>query len=458
MSNTNPSKQALWQRLTLIQKKEARVLLWSALYFFFLLLSYYFLRPVREAMGIAKGADKLPWLMSATMVIVLLANPLYAMLVSHMQRRRFIPLISHFFAANLLIFFALFKFLPEEYRSNLGYAFYVWLSVFNLFVVSIFWSLMSDIFTEDQGKRLFGIISMGGSLGAILGAACTDALSRGSLGFHVEPASLMLFAFVGLECSVFCMLRLAPHFNQDQSNKTFPAGEPNSDFKAGLRAIMASRYLQTICVYILLFSITSTFLYLTQADIVAHSFSDSKERTAAFARIDLWGNIVTLFLQLFLTSRLLNYLGVSGVLLLLPLITLVGFGALALWPSFAVLAVIQVVRRGFHYAVDRPAREILYIPLGPEEKYKSKPFIDTFVYRSGDLLGVWAPAVLSFFSASVSLAALSSAAVWLGAGRYLGGFIQGSETSTSTVAAAKAASEENVTSNTSNSNDVLLKS
>jgi AAA family ATP:ADP antiporter len=418
----DPTHKSLLQRMVMIQAKEGRALLWAAAYFFFLLLSFYLLRPVREAMGIAKGADKLPWLMTATMLIMLLANPLYALLVSHMSRRRFIPTITHFFAGNLLIFLLLFWLMPEHGGSNLGYAFYVWLSVFNLFVVSVFWSLMADVFNEDQGKRLFGMISMGGTLGAIIGAATTEALSRGNWGFKVDPAGLMLMALVGLELAVFCMLRLARHFTLSERGQE--AKEPGPDFKQGLRLIMGSRYLQMICLYILLFAVTSTFLYLKQADIVAVSFTNPQDRIAAFARIDLWGNVITLLLQLFVTSRLLRGLGVSGVLLILPVLTVLGFGALAVWPTFATLAVVQVARRGLHYAVDRPAREILYISLGPEEKYKSKPFIDTFIYRGGDLLGVWAPAFLSFLAVPVSAAALSTASVWLISGAWLGKLVK----------------------------------
>lgn len=408
----------LFHKLVLVQPGETRALLWAAAYFFFLLFSFYLLRPVREAMGIAKGADKLPWLMTATMLLMLLANPVYAMVVSRLPRRRFIPLIAHFFAINLLIFFFLFTLLPEHGGAMLGYAFYVWLSVFNLFVVSVFWSLMTDVFNEDQGKRLFGVISMGGTLGAILGAATVDSLSRGNWGFTIEPSGMMLCALLGLELAVFCMLRLANHFtlSTDKHSKK----EPGPDFKEGLKLIMQSHYLQMICLYILLFTITSTFLYLTQGEIVARSFQGTAERTAAFARMDLWGNVITLLLQLFVTSRLLRGLGVPGVLLILPLLTLLGFGALSIWPAFATLAIVQVLRRGLHYAVDRPAREILYIPLGPEERYKSKPFIDTFVYRGGDFLGVWAPSLLGLLAVPLAIVALATASSWIAAAAWLG--------------------------------------
>ncbi|MBW8846899.1 MAG: MFS transporter [Burkholderiales bacterium] len=412
------------QKLVLLRPGEGCALLWAAGYFFFLLLALYLLRPVREAMGIARGADKLPWLMTTTLLVMLVANPLYAALMSRLPRRRFIPLVSHFFAANLLALAALFYGLPEHGGSLLGYAFYVWLSVFNLFVVSVFWSLMTDVFSEDQGKRLFGMISMGGTLGAVVGAAVTEGVSGGSWGFKVEPAGLMLLAALGLELAVVCMLRLAAHF-QLSLGEGQQAREPGPDFKAGLSAIAGSRYLQLICAYMLLFTITSTFLYLMQGDIVARSFASGAERTAAFARLDVWTNVLTLSVQLLLTSRLLRGIGVSGVLLVLPLLTTMGFGAPALWPGFAVLAFVQVLRRGLHYAVDRPAREILYIPLGPEERYKSKAFIDTFVFRGGDFLGVWAPSFFSALAVPVALAALGSAGGWVAVAAWLGRLVRG---------------------------------
>lgn len=407
------------QGLVLLRPGEGRVLLWAAGYFFFLLLSLYLLRPVREAMGIARGADWLPWLMTTTLCVMLIANPLYAALVSRLPRKRFIPGVSHFFAANLLVFAALFHALPGHGGTLLGYAFYVWLSVFNLFVVSVFWSLMADVFNEDQGKRLFGMISMGGTLGAVVGAAVTQGLSSGDWGFEAEPAVLMLLAVLGLEAAVLCMLGLAAHFKLS-AGAGQQAREPGPDFKAGLRAIRHSRYLQLICAYMLLFTVTSTFLYLMQGDIVAKSFASAAERTAAFAKLDFWTNVLTLTVQLLLTSRLLRGIGVSGVLLVLPLLTTVGFGALALWPSFLVLALVQVLRRGVHYAVDRPAREILYIPLGPEERYKSKAFIDTFVFRGGDFLGVWAPTLVGVLMLPVSLAALGCAGAWVAVAGWLG--------------------------------------
>ena len=418
----------LLRRLVLVEEGEAPALLWSTLYFFLLLFGYYLLRPVREAMGIARGADKLPWLMTGTLLAMALANPAFAALVSKLPRRRFIPWAYRFFALHMLGFFLAFRLLPRHGGAALGYAFYIWLSVFNLFVVSVFWGLMSDVWTEIQGKRLFGFIAMGGTLGAIAGAALTGALTR---GFHlggaalkVEPLSLLLLSLLTLEAAVQCVKRLAAIFHL--GDRAHGLREPGPGPLEGLRLIATSRYLQLICAYMLLFTITSTFLYLQQGGIVERTFANTAARTAAFARIDLWVNVLTLAAQVFLTGRLLLGLGIPVVLSILPVLSLAGFGALWAWPTFGVMALFQVLRRGLHYAVDRPAREILYIPLGPEERYKSKPFIDTFIYRGGDLLGVWAPTVFAALAVPLGLAAVGCSGLWLGSSLALGRWVKDS--------------------------------
>jgi len=418
-----PQKPGIWNRLVRVRPGEGASLLLATGYFFFLMLGYYLLRPLREAMGIAKGADKLPWLMTGTLLAMLLANPAFAALVSRLPRRRFIPWAYRFFGLNLLVFFVLFRILPGHGGTALGYTFYIWLSVYNLFVVSVFWGFMADLFTEEQGKRLFAFIAMGGTLGAIVGAGLTEALSRGELfgwALHLKasPAALVLVAAGFLELAVQCVLALARRFRL--GNQAGGPREPGPGLLEGLRLIGKSRYLALICTYMLLFTLTTTFLYMAQGAIVAKVFANQAARAAAFARIDFWVNVLTLVTQLFFTSRLITAFGLRPVLVLLPVLTVVGFGALWVWPTFAVLAVFQVLRRGLHYAVDRPAREILYIPLGADEKYKSKPFIDTFVYRGGDFLGAWAPAFLGWLTVPVAAVAMGLSGLWFWTGFSLG--------------------------------------
>ncbi|MBI3130903.1 MAG: MFS transporter [Acidobacteria bacterium] len=399
------------RRLVMLEPEEGPLLGWATAYFFLLLLSFYLLRPLREAMGIARGADKLPWLMTGTMLAMLLSNPIYAALVSRWPRRTFLPATCRFFALNMLLLALLFKVLPGHGGTTLGYVFYIWVSVFNLFVVAGFWGLMADVFAEGQGRRLFGFISVGGTLGAMAGAALTDALSR-----RVPPAVFFLVAAVALEGATRCMLALLAKGALDRPGSREPGPKPLE----GLRLIWKSSYLQNLVAYMLLFTITSTLLYLKQGEIVAKSFATQAARTSAFARIDIWTNALTLTTQLFLTSRVVTRFGVAPVLVMLPLLTLLGFGALWIWPLFGTLAAVMVLRRGLHYALDRPARELLYIPLGPEEKYKSKAFIDTFIFRAGDVMGVWLPTLLASVAVALAPIALALSGTWIGCSLWLG--------------------------------------
>ncbi len=414
------SKKVL-RRVFLLEEGETPALFESGLYFFFLLLSFYLLRPLREALGIAKGADKLPWLMTGTLVAMLLVNPAFAALVARFPRKRFIPMVYRFFALNLLIFYGLFHW--KAGNAWLGYGFYIWLSVFNLFVVSVFWAFMADIFNDGQGRRLFGPIASGGTLGAIVGAALTEALMRGfPLGaWHVQAAPSMLFLLSAacLEIATRCMKRLGRRFDLDGAKQNLR--EPGPGVFEGLRLVARSPYLRLICLYLLLFTLTSTFLYLIQGGIVERAFLGTAGRTAAFARIDLWVNALSLAAQFLLAGRIFTRLGMKGALCLVPFLTVLGFGALWLWPSFAVLAAVQVVRRGLHYAVDKPAREMLYIPLGPEEKYKSKPFIDTFIYRGGDAIGVWLPTLTALLAVPMGFLGVAAGAAWIWTGARLAG-------------------------------------
>lgn len=411
-------------------------------------------------MGIERGWEKLPWLMTGTLLAMLVANPAFSALVSRFPRRRFIPLTYRFFALNLLVFYALFKLLPGHGGVNLGYAFYIWLSVFNLFVVSVFWGFMADMFTTEQGKRLFGAIAIGGTLGAMAGAFATRQLSLGIPlpGEYIlkpDTPTLLLISILPLELSVRCVGKLVRIFGIHATAPRMPptvcsrcgyslaglpavAGtvqcpecgvrsapvpaspEPSRGMFAGLALIARSPYLLLICLYMLVFTTASTFLYIEQGRIIEATFTDRAERVAAFANIDLYANILTLVAQTFLTARIIRGFGLGGTLAILPALTLVGFLVLWVNPTLAVLTVFQVVRRGVHYAVDRPAREVLFTGLGPDEKYKSKSFIDTFVYRAGDMLGGWTPTWLAPVHIALGWVAVPMTLIGLATGIFLG--------------------------------------
>jgi len=425
------SSRLLWhKRLFPLRPGEGRKALLCALYFFLLLMSYYLLRPLRETFGISRGADKLPLVWSCTLGVMALANPLYSALIAHKPRRKFIPWTYFTFAAMLLAFGLFFQWLPGHGGAALGYTFYVWLSVFNLFVVSIFWAFMSDLYSKEDGQRLYGFIAIGGTCGAIVGSWATGLFSQW-LG---QAQSQWLFyasaAILGL--AVICVAALFRNESEIKSRSHLicqdsqepmladASREPGPGVIAGFSLIGRSRLLQSMSLYILLYAVVGTFLYIIQARVIEGAFADSSARTAAFAQLDLWANLLTLVAQLCLTHRMVAKVGIPISLAILPFVIILGFGALMLWPGFAAIAIFQVARRGLHYAVDRPVREMLYIPLAPDAKYKAKSFIDTFVYRAGDLVGVWLDPLLRAISIPLGLPSLGISALWLGGAVWLG--------------------------------------
>jgi ATP:ADP antiporter, AAA family len=337
-----------------------------------------------------------------------------------MPRRRFIPVTYQFFAANLLIFAVLlWASAGTPLVEWLGYAFYVWLSVYNLFAVSIFWAVMSDIFSREQGKRLFGLIGVGGTLGALCGSAVVKQVSgpADQGGIVLDAHHLMLISVGFIQAAVFCIARLATLPGMSSAS---PQREPGPGVLEGLRLLVRSRYLLMIAVYMVLFTTLSTYLYLEQGRIVAESAATAEERRRVFASIEFWGQSLTICTQLFLTGAILSRLGVTVALAILPIVSLAGFAWLLHSPTLTTLVVFQVLRRGLHHAIDRPAREVLYTIVTPDARYKSKSFIDTFVYRAGDMGGAWTPLLLRQAGIPVALAGAGIAAAWLGAGLLLG--------------------------------------
>ncbi|HUG79589.1 MAG TPA: MFS transporter, partial [Burkholderiales bacterium] len=294
-------------------------------------------------------------------------------------------------------------------------------SVFNLFVVSVFWALMVDVFDSEQGKRLFGFLAAGATLGAIAGSTITVTLVR-----ELGPTTLLFASIVLLEVAVLAVRRLSAI-----SGKL--AASPEAAQKAeaplgggvlaGISHTLRSPYLLNVCVFMLLFTVLSTFLYFQQATIARDYFTERAARTAFFAQVDLAVNVLTLSVQLFLTARLLKKLGVALVLGVLPLVSVIGFAALAMAPVIAVVVAFQVLRRAANFALARPARELLYTVIAREDKYKAKTFIDTVVYRAGDQVGSWSYLLLSTLGlgiAGVSVVAVPLAALWLAVALWLG--------------------------------------
>ena len=390
---------------------------WAAAYFFAVMCGYYVLRPLREEMGVAGGVEHLPWVFTATFVGTILTVPLFSLVVARFPARHVVPVAYHAFAASLLAFGALIA--SGDHAEAVARALFVWISVANLFVVSIFWSLMADAFTPEQAARAFGLVAAGGSAGAIAG----PLLARGLAG--AGAPALLLSAGILFEAGVLCASRLV-RWSAARGHGSLARVEERpigGGIFAGLPLLLRSRYLLLTAGIVLLFTSTSTFLYLEQARIVRDAFTSSAERTAFFATIDLAVNVLAVLLQVTVAGTLLVRLGVGLALALLPLVTAGGFVALAASPTLWVLAGFQTLRRSLHHAVDRPARELLFTLAGREEKYKSKSFIDTVLYRGGDAASGWAHAglaALGLSATAVMLAALPLCAAWLLAALHLG--------------------------------------
>jgi ATP:ADP antiporter, AAA family len=410
----------LLKRLIDVRPAEMQALGWSWLYIFCVLSSYYILRPIRDEMGVAGGVENLQWLFTGTLLGMIVVNPPFATLVAKLPRARFIAITYRFFMVNLLIFILLLHMANPEQYIWVGRVFFIWASVFNLFVVSVFWALMVDVFDSEQGKRLFGFIAAGATLGGIAGSSITASLAK-----DVPATYLLLGSAVLLEAAVFSVRRLSHLSDALQRRPAEQNGEAliGGNVLSGLTHAFKSPYLINVGVYILLFAITSTFLYFQQAEIARQSFADRGARTAFFARVDLWVNILTLGAQLFLTGRVLRVIGVGLTMAMLPALSILGFGTLAMTPTIAVLVVYQVLRRAGNFAFARPTRELLFTVVPREDKYKAKSFIDTVIYRTGDQVGAWSYAALGFLGLAmtgISIVAVPISIAWLLNGLWLG--------------------------------------
>ncbi|HET7594875.1 MAG TPA: hypothetical protein VFK49_05435 [Stellaceae bacterium] len=413
----------LLQRVVAVRPEEMRAVFWCWLYIFAVLSSYYIMRPMRDQMGVAGGVKNLPWLFTGTLTAMLVLNLPFAYLVKKLPRSRFIALTYRFFAVNILLFAAALHVAHADQTVWIGRVFFIWASVYNLFVVSVFWQLNVDLFSAEQGKRLFGFIAAGATIGAIAGSAITASLAR-----HVSATLLLIGAALLLEVAVFGATRLgrlSPSLHrrpaaarESETQEERPMG---GSIIAGITHAVRSPYLLSVSAFMLLFAITSTFLYFQQADIVSHSFADRGAQTSFFATVDLAVNVLTLIVQLFFTGRIVLLLGVALALALLPALTMVGFAVLAITPSLGTIAVFQVLRRAGDYAIARPTREVLFTVVPREDRYKTKGFIDTFVYRLGDQVGAWSVDLLHAVGAlAATIAAIAIAALWLINGLWLG--------------------------------------
>jgi ATP:ADP antiporter, AAA family len=361
--------------------QERAAALWSFAYFFALLAGYYVLRPLRDQMGIAGGVKNLPWLFTATFVTLLVAQPLYGALVARLPRARFIPIVYHFFVANLLVFWALLTFDIET--AVVARVFFVWVSVFNLFAVAVFWSFMADLFTSEQGKRLFGFIGAGGTAGALLGPIITIWLS-----VPLGPVNLMIAAVIFLELAVFCVYRLERNVVM-RAQAQAPTESIGGSAFAAIPELVRSPYILGIGVWVALLSYAATIIYFEQAHIVSEAVKSAGLQTRIFASIDLAVSLLTLVTQLFITGQVLKRVGTGVAAAALPLVYIVGFAVLAVMPTLIVVVTVQVVQRWMNFAIANPARQLFFTVVTREEKYKAKNLVDVVVYRGSDALSGW---------------------------------------------------------------------
>ncbi len=356
---------------------------WAFLYFFCLLCGYYILRPVRDEMAIEGGVQHLPWMMTATFVTLLLVTPLFGWLSARVPRYRLLLIIYTFFGLHLVLFFAaMMGHVSPQWTAR---AFFVWLSVFNLFVVSIFWSVMADVFTPGQGARLFAVIAAGGSIGAMVGPLLTTGLT------YLIPIPVLLLISVGfLVACVVCVYQLDRWARARPVSQTSLQGEPiGGSIWAGVRLAFSSPYLLGICLYLFFLTTTATFLYLEQMRLVSEQISSPEGRTRLFALTDLVVNVLTFLTQVTVTSRIISRFGLASALIVLPIASAIGFGMIGLMPLLTIYIFFTIVRRVGEYALAKPAREILFTVVSREEKYKAKNFIDTAVLRGGDAMTGW---------------------------------------------------------------------
>jgi len=361
--------------------QEQRAALWSFVYFFALLASYYVLRPIRDQMGIAGGVKNLPWLFTATFITLLIAQPVYGALVARLPRTRFIPVVYHFFVVNLLVFWVLLNGVSNT--AVVARIFFVWLSVFNLFAVAVFWSVMADLFTSEQGKRLFGFIGAGGTAGALLGPTITIWLS-----VPLGPVNLMLVAAALLEAAVFCVhriehARLGP-VGPQESEQTIGGGA-----LAAIPALARSPYLMGVGLWVALLSYAATIVYFEQAQLVSASVGSAGQQTRIFASIDLAVSVLTLATQILITGEVLKRLGTGLSAAALPAVYIVGFAFLGFAPSLIVVVIVQVLQRWMNFAIANPARQLYFTVVSREDKYKAKNLIDVVIYRGADALSGW---------------------------------------------------------------------
>lgn len=415
-----------------MESKERPLALLSALFFFLVLCGYFFLRPVRDAMGVSRGMGDLRGLFVATSVASLVVVLAFGGVVARTNRRRFIPLWYLFVTTCLVGFAGLLVWdaatggglvgtdAETDLARYVGYTFYVWLSVVNLFMTSVFWAFMVDVFSFDQGKRLFAFIGAGGTLGSIAGSWLTGLASRSAGESAYLPAGLMLASCAFYVCAVLVMLAIDRKTTRPQTAPTATSTSPASgahnskaatggSFWEGAKIVAMSPYMLGIGLWVVFMAVSNTMIYFAEANLILNATDTFSQRVDSFAYFNFVAQSATLLLQVFVTARLIKRLGIGWTLSILALVTALGFAGLALWPTLGVMLVFDAVHRATRYAVSRPARETLFSVVSAKAKYKAKPVVDVFLYRGGDVAGAGIDGLLAAFGLGVAALAMTAA-------------------------------------------------
>ena len=423
-SNLSRSPADLLARVLGIRRNEIAAVAWSFAYFFCLLAAYYMLRSVREAMAIVGGTRNIPWLFTGTFVVMILATPVFGWVASRYPRKTFLPWVYYFFIVNIIIFFAAFS-SADAYEWNqvwIARAFFIWLSVFNLFVVSVFWSFMADIYSKEQCRRLFGVITAGGSTGALLGGIVTTLIVV-PIGFrNLLPLAAML-----LLVAVYCVHQLRRWTSTHEVGAQREAVESDVPLGgsplAGIRRVFTSPYFRAVAMGLVLANFLGGVMYLSMADVVSNTFETTDKQTQVFALLNTLTNAFSLLGQLLIVRFSVRRFGVGTTLSVLPIVALIGFAVLALNPTFFVLAALQMLTRSINFGLTKPTTDMLYSVVSPEARYKAKNFIDTTVYRGADLVTAWCVRAMNSVGiglAGVSMVCVPLAAAWAGIAFWIG--------------------------------------
>jgi AAA family ATP:ADP antiporter len=415
-------KTSLISELLGVEKHEYVAVAWSAAFFFCILSSYYIIRPVRETMAVGSGTNTIPILFTSVFLVMMIATTVFGWIASRYPRRIFLPWLYAFFVTNILAFWIVFSRLVSDGDDHvwLGRIFFVWLGVFNAFVVTVFWSFMADIYTREQGRRLFGMITAAGSLGAFLGSASTSAIVL-IIGFH----NLFLPSAVLLSVSLLCISRLgrwiassdSDELSEELKDDEALGGSPLS----GITHAFSAKYFIAIMAISVLASLLGNALYVFGIDLVREAIPTEDERTRFFSNLNVASTAIAAFVQLLVVKSVVRRFGVGRAIAILPALWAVGFLILAFDPVLAVAAVFTFLARGLGFGFSKPTNHMLYSVVTPEEKYKVKNFIDTAIFRFGDSVASWLViALMGLGIVGVSLLMVPFAivagllAVWLG--------------------------------------------